>query len=124
MRARKEAVRMTTRSQFVLALEKLRESAVRLVKASDALLEIARGEKEKTQPSESEAEKKETKLAEQTEKPVSLAEVRALLAEKSRDGFTAEIRAVILAHGANKLSEIDPSEYAAVMKDAEGIGNG
>ena len=115
---------MTTRSQFVLAIEKLRESAVRLVKASDALLEIARGEKEKTQPSESEAEKKETKLAEQTEKPVSLAEVRALLAEKSRDGFTAEIRAVILAHGANKLSEIDPSEYAAVMKDAEGIGNG
>ena len=115
---------MTTRSQFVSALEELRESAVRLVKASDALLEIARGEKETTQPSEHEAEKKETRLEEPTEKPVSLAEVRALLAEKSRDGFTAEVRAIIVSHGANKLSEIDPSEYAAVMKEAEGIGNG
>ena len=115
---------MTTRSQFVSALEELRESAVRLVKASDALLEIARGEKETTQPSDPEAEKKETRPEESIEKPISLAEVRALLAEKSRDGFTAEVRAIIVAHGANKLSEIDPSEYAAVMKEAEGIGNG
>ena len=115
---------MTTRSQFVSALEELRESAVRLVKASEALLEIARGEKETTQPSGPEAENEETKLAEPTEKPASLAEVRALLAEKSRDGFTTEVRAIIVAHGANKLSEIDPSEYASVMKEAEGIGNG
>lgn len=115
---------MTTRSQFVSALEELRESAVRLVKASEALLEIARGEKEKAQPSYSEVGQEETKPAEPTKKPVSLAEVRALLAEKSRDGFTAEVRAIIVAHGANKLSEIDPSEYAAVMKEAGGIGNG
>lgn len=115
---------MTTRSQFVSALEELRESAVRLVKASEALLEIARGEKETTRPSEPEAEKKETRPEEPIEKPVSLAEVRALLAEKSRDGFTAEVRAIIVSHGANKHSEIDPSEYAAVMKEAEGIGNG
>lgn len=115
---------MTTRSQFVSALDELRESAVRLVKASEALLEIARGEKETTQQSEPEVEKDETKTAEPNEKPVSLAEVRALLAEKSRDGFTAEVRAIIVAHGANKLSEIDPSECAAVMKEAEGIGNG
>lgn len=113
---------MTTRSQFVSALEELRESAVRLVKASDALLEIARGEE--AQPTEPEAEKTETSSEEPTKKPVSLAEVRALLAEKSRDGFTAEVRAIIVAHGSNKLSEIDPSEYAAVMKEAEGIGNG
>lgn len=113
---------MTTRSQFVSALEELRESAVRLVKASDALLEIARGEKEKTPEAIKSGEAPNP--AESTEKPVSLAEVRALLTEKSRDGFTAEVRTIILAHGANKLSEIDPSEYAAVMKEAEGIGNG
>lgn len=59
---------MTTRSQFVSALEELRESAVRLVKASEALLEIARGEKETTRPSEPEAEKKETRPEEPIEK--------------------------------------------------------
>lgn len=112
---------MMTRSQFVSALEELRESAVRLVKASEALLEIARGENEKLEA----VEGGEAPIhAEPAEMPVSLAEVRALLAEKSRDGFTAEVRAIIVAHGANKLSEIDSSEYAAVMKEAEGIGNG
>ena len=128
---------MTTRSQFTSALEELRESSLRLVKASEALLEIARGDKEpanEPQPSDSPAETaSENKPAEQrlqlvpaesANKPASLADVRAMLAEKSRAGFTAEVRALILAHGADKLSGIDPSEYAAVMKEAEAIGNG
>lgn len=112
---------MTTRSQFTSALEELRESSLRLVKASEALLEIARGDKEpanEPQPSDSPAE------TASENKPASLADVRAMLAEKSRAGFTAEVRALILAHGADKLSGIDPSEYAAVMKEAEAIGNG
>lgn len=52
-------------------------------------------------------------------KQYSLTEVRALLAEKSRAGFTAEVRALLLKHGADKLSGIDPSEYAALVADAE-----
>ena len=58
-------------------------------------------------------------------KPViTLEQVRAVLAEKSHDGFTAEVRALLQKHGADKLSLIDPSEYESLMKDAEALGNG
>ena len=52
---------------------------------------------------------------------VTLEEVRAVLAEKSHEGFTAEIRVLLQKHGAAKLSEIDSSKYAALLADAEGL---
>lgn len=52
-------------------------------------------------------------------KEITLEEVRAVLAEKSHDGLTAEVRALLLKYGAPKLSGIDPKHYAALMKDAE-----
>ncbi len=55
---------------------------------------------------------------------VTLEQVRAVLAEKSHDGFTAEIRTLLQKHGADKLSLIDPSEYESLLKDAEVLGNG
>ena len=52
-------------------------------------------------------------------KLLTLEEVRAVLAEKSRAGHTAEVRALLLKHGADKLSEVDPVEYPALLADAE-----
>ena len=58
------------------------------------------------------------------EKPqLTLEEVRAVLAEKSHDGFTKEIRELLEKYGAPRLSEIDPANYAALLKDAEVLGN-
>jgi hypothetical protein len=56
-----------------------------------------------------------------TGKPVSLEQVRAVLAEKSQAGFTAEVRGLLEKHGAPKLSQIDPANYAALLADAEGL---
>lgn len=53
------------------------------------------------------------------EKPLTLEEVRAVLAEKSRAGHTAEVKALLIKHGADKLSDIDPAEYPALLADAE-----
>lgn len=53
------------------------------------------------------------------EKTISLEEVRAVLAEKSQDGFTAEVRRLLEKHGAPKLSQIDPAKYVALLTDAE-----
>ena len=53
------------------------------------------------------------------EKPLTLEEVRAVLAEKSRSGHTEEVRELLAKHGADKLSEIDPAEYAALLAEAE-----
>lgn len=65
--------------------------------------------------------KKDTKAAKQEpeEKPLTLEEVRVVLAEKSRFGHTEEVRELLAKHGADKLSEIDPAEYVALLAEAE-----
>jgi len=57
-------------------------------------------------------------------KPITLEQVRAVLAEKSRNGHTAKIRELLEKHGAAKLSEIDPKEYASLLAEAEVLGDG
>lgn len=57
------------------------------------------------------------------EKTLSLTEVRKILAEKSRAGFTAEIKELLIKHGAEKLSAIAPTEYAALVAEVEVLGN-
>ena len=52
-------------------------------------------------------------------KPLTLEQVRAVLAEKSRAGHTAEVKALLIKHGADKLSDIDPAEYPALLAEAE-----
>lgn len=58
-------------------------------------------------------------VPEHSEPPLTLEQVRAVLAEKSRAGYTAEVRALLNKHGADKLSNIDPAEYPALLADAE-----
>lgn len=55
---------------------------------------------------------------------IKLEDIRAVLAEKSRAGHTAEVRALLQKYGAAKLSAVDPAKYEALLKDAEVIGNG
>ena len=62
---------------------------------------------------------KKTVKTEPEEKPLTLEEVRAVLAEKSRAGHTAEVKELLNKHGADKLSEIDPAEYPALLAEAE-----
>lgn len=53
---------------------------------------------------------------------ITLEQVRGVLADKSRAGFTAEVRGIIESFGANRLSEIDAKDYEAVLKAAEVLG--
>lgn len=55
---------------------------------------------------------------------LTLEQVRAVLADKSRMGFTAEIRSLLQKYGAAKLSGIDPANYKALVADAEVLGDG
>ena len=60
-----------------------------------------------------------------TEEPktATMEEVRGLLAEKSRNGFRAEVKALLTAHGVEKLSEItDPAELGKLKAEAEELG--
>lgn len=55
------------------------------------------------------------------ERLLALEEVRAVLVEKSRAGYTAEVKELLGRHGADKLSEIDPAEYPALLADADAL---
>lgn len=54
-------------------------------------------------------------------KSVTLEEVRAVLAEKSRSGKTTEVKELLTKFGVNKLSELDASKYDELLKETEGI---
>ena len=53
------------------------------------------------------------------EPALTLEQVRAVLANKSRQGHTAEIRALLQKYGASKLSGIAPANYKALLADVE-----
>ena len=53
------------------------------------------------------------------EKVLTLTDVRKVLAEKSRNGHTAQVKELLIKYGADKLSEIDPSKYAELLAEVE-----
>jgi hypothetical protein len=55
-------------------------------------------------------------------KPITLEQVRAVLADKSRAGHTAAVRELLQKYGADKLSAIDPANYTALLADATRVG--
>lgn len=102
---------MSKMSELDAAIRDLRTAAVAINDAADTLSEMFSGET-------AEAPAKPTK-------PVPTKEdVRAILAEMSSRGFTAQVKELLRQHGAATLSGIDPLEYAALIKDAEVLENG
>ena len=97
------------------AIDELRRCGDALIGVADSLWELFSG-------NNTEVESQPTVEAAKPE--LTLEQVRAVLAEKSRGGYTAQVRELLVKHGAAKLSDIAPAEYLALMADAEGLGNG
>ena len=106
---------MSKMSELDLCVSELRNAAHSLNSVADSLTSLFSGSQPRTsvQPE-----------SKPTSKPLTLEEVRAVLAEKSRNGHTAKIRELLEKHGAAKLSEIDPQKYSALLAEAEVLGNG
>jgi hypothetical protein len=109
---------MSKMAEMAQTIEELRSAAASINAAADWLYQQFSGNDESKQQNSKSAAKEKAKPQ------LKLEDVRAVLAEKSRAGHTAEVRALLKKHGADKLSEIDPAKYEALMKDAEVIGNG
>lgn len=70
--------------------------------------------------------------APKTEKPAAEPKVvftyeqaRAVLAEKARTGFRAEVKAILTSHEVKQLSDVKDSElFALIISEAEALGNG
>ena len=65
----------------------------------------------------------EEKPVKKKQPAISMEKVRGVLAQKSQEGYTAEIRKLLQQYGASKLSEIDPKNYKAILEAAEGLGD-
>jgi len=57
----------------------------------------------------------------QKEESIPLERVRAVLADKSRLGHTAEVKALLQKYGAAKLSEVKPEQYPKLLSEAEAL---
>ena len=87
-----------------------------------ALLAVVDGLKDLVNeaPPIDEAPPTEEKTAAAEEQP-TLEEVRAVLAEISRSGKTAEMKALLSKFGAAKLSDVKPEQYASLLQKAREV---
>ena len=101
-------------SELELAIRDLRSAAATINEVANTLAEMFSTASADEAPD----------VAAPAEPQLTLEQVRAVLADKSRMGFTAEIRSLLQKYGAAKLSGIDPTNYKALVADAEVLGNG
>ena len=66
-------------------------------------------------------QKDEKKKPEQEQQAVTFIQLRSRLSEISRNGHTSEIKEIIAKYGAEKLSDISESDYAALLAEAEAL---
>ena len=100
---------MSKMSEMAATIEDLRRCAATINEAANWLVEQFSG----NEPVTAEPVPVEPVL--------TLEAVRAVLADKSRAGFTAQIRSLLQKYGADKLSSVDPSNYKALLADVEGL---
>ena len=53
------------------------------------------------------------------ESKIRIEMVRAVLAEKSQEGKTREVKALLMKYDAGKLSGVKPEDYEDLLKEAE-----
>lgn len=116
-------------SELSMFVDELRKCGEALIGISEGLADMFSGAEEekqpvkKTAPKKKQTEEPKSEPQPKEEKPLTLEDVRAVCADKSRKGFTAEVKAVLTKHGADKLSEVDPTEYKALLAEVEVLGN-
>ena len=97
-------------SEMDATIRELRDAAASISSIADYLTSLYMGHEE---PEPAPVE----------EPAMTFEEVRAILADKSRDGFTAQIRELLQKYGGSKLSELNPACYKALVADAEGLSH-
>lgn len=103
---------MSKMSDMATTIEELRNAAAAITDVANWLTEMFSTTVDVDETQESEP-------VSSAEPVLTLEQVRAVLADKSRQGHTVEIRALLQKYGAAKLSGVDPSNYRALLADVE-----
>ena len=127
---------MSTMSEISALLDEIKICSNTLISIYDELHNLIDGkEPDEEKPKAKTTRKKKSKSEEAPEtileeqppeepsKPLTFEEIQTAFGMKSKDGYTAEVKALITRFGAKKLSEIDMADYPALMKELEAIGN-
>ena len=73
----------------------------------------------KEQKQDAEKAQTESVAEAQQEKPATLEGIRALMAQKTQEGKSKEIKELLQKYGAAKLSAVKPEDYPALMQEAQ-----
>ena len=78
-------------------------------------------EKDTGKTQKQDAEKTQTDSAAEApqEKPATREGIRALMAQKTQEGKSKEIKELLQKYGAAKLSAVKPEDYPALMQEAQ-----
>ena len=113
-------------NELSMLVDELKKCGETLVGLSEGLADLFSGSAEEKQPIKKSAAKKKSAEEPKPEAPekkaLTLEDVRAVCADKSRSGFTAEVKAILNKHGVEK-SEVNPAEYKALLAEVEVLGN-
>ena len=75
------------------------------------------GTKDKTVKAQKQEQPEKAEV--QQESPATLEGIRALMAQKTQEGKTKEIKELLQKYGAAKLSAVKPEDYPALMQEAQ-----
>ena len=104
---------MSKMNDMAMTIEELRNAATAINDAANWLTQqFSSDDKHQNRDIAAKQEKK-------MKSTLTLEEVRAVLADKSRAGHTAEIRELLKKYGASKLSLVDPKHYEALLREVE-----
>lgn len=120
---------MSRMSELSQVLDEMIACGEGMIKATNAIKDIFSSteetpEKTETMPTKKSNKAPETAKAEEAPEPIyTKDDVRAVLASKSAAGYKKEVKELLEKYGAQQLKQVNPDDYAALLKEAEVIGN-
>lgn len=94
---------MSKSSELAVQVKQLKQCGEMLIGIADSLSQLFSADEETPAP----------------KKAFTFEEVRGVLATKSREGHTAEIKAILTEFDVEKLSDVDPSKYEELLQKVE-----
>ena len=111
---------MSKMSELSQVLDEMIVCGEGMIKAANAIKDVfSSPEETKTKPAKKVTKAPETAKADEAPEPIYTKEnVRAVLASKAAAGYKKEVKELLEKYGAQQLKQVNPDDYATILKDA------
>ena len=116
---------MSKMSELSQVLDEMIACGEGMIKAANAIKDIFSSTEEAPAKAETKEVKEAAEKAPEAEPTPTYTkeDVRGVLAAKSAAGFKKEVKGLLEKFGAQQLKQVKSEDYAALLKEAEVIGN-